>query len=379
MEKKPKNSPPLNTTTSANHSSKDHTINMNLRQQQDSLQGAAGRISSNSSLCEQANSMERRMSAASSINISQGLMGHDSNNIMKMYNNVIDNHLNSQDRGDSIDHEAAIQTLAALNLQRQQLLLQQEMLNNSQRHLVQNQQMTIAPISSSSNQEMMTPTYHQRDTVFQEPQQSQTMQSLSVSNDKSTTPLTGLSYHPVSGLGLPAINQDYSNAFQTVYNIHPSYENFKSTNNTMNISNSTDIGATIGLDLLKRSSPIKTKKNKRATVTFNICKILQDSKSRRKCVWRKFVYKVPPKQLTFLMKKHAMEKMHGLRFRERSVRPGVIETSYELRSKIGTSRRVPVRFHWKKKVTPFEVAKVIISNRDYVLPSLIQNIHTMGE
>lgn len=295
------------------------------RQQQDSLQGAAGRTSSNSSLCEQANSMERRMSAASSINISQDLMSHDSNHIMNMYNNVIDNHLNGQDRGVSFDHEAAVQTLAALNLQRQQLLLQQEMLNHSQRSLVQNQQMAIAPVSSSSNQEMMTPTYHQRDTVFQEPQQSQTMQSLSVSNDKSTT----------------------------------------STNNTMNISNSTEIGATIGLDLLKRSSPIKTKKNKRATVTFNICKVLQDSKSRTKCVWRKFVYKVPPKQLTFLIKKHAMERMHGLRFRERSVRPGVIETSYELRSKIGTSRRVPVRFHWKKKVTPFEVAKVIISNRDY--------------
>ncbi len=298
---------------------------MNLRQQQDSLQGAAGRTSSNSSLCEQANSMERRMSAASSINISQDLMSHDSNHIMNMYNNVIDNHLNGQDRGVSFDHEAAVQTLAALNLQRQQLLLQQEMLNHSQRSLVQNQQMAIAPVSSSSNQEMMTPTYHQRDTVFQEPQQSQTMQSLSVSNDKSTT----------------------------------------STNNTMNISNSTEIGATIGLDLLKRSSPIKTKKNKRATVTFNICKVLQDSKSRTKCVWRKFVYKVPPKQLTFLIKKHAMERMHGLRFRERSVRPGVIEKSYELCSKIGTSRRVPVRFHWKKKVTPFEVAKVIISNRDY--------------
>ena len=298
---------------------------MNLRQQQDSLQGAAGRTSSNSSLCEQADSMERRMSAASSINISQDLMSHDSNHIMNMYNNVIDNHLNGQDRGVSFDHEAAVQTLAALNLQRQQLLLQQEMLNHSERSLVQNQQMAIAPISSSSNQEMMTPTYHQRDTVFQEPQQSQTMQSLSVSNGKSTT----------------------------------------STNNTMNISNCTEIGATIGLDLLKRSSPIKTKKNKRATVTFNICKVLQDSKSRTKCVWRKFVYKVPPKQITFLIKKHAMERMHGLRFRERSVRPGVIETSYELRSKIGTSRRVPVRFHWKKKVTPFEVAKVIISNRDY--------------
>ena len=362
----PQNSPPLNcTTTSANHSSKDHTINMNLRQQQDSLQGTAGRTSSNSSDCEQANSMERCMSGASSINISQDLTSHDSNYIMNMYNNVIDNHLNGQDRGVSFDHEAAIQTLAALNLQRQQLLLQQEMLNHSQRPLVQNQQMAIAPISSSSNQEMMTPTYHQRDTVFQEPQQSQTMQSLSVSNDKSITPLTSLSYHPASGLSLPAINQDYSNAFQTVDSIHPSYENFKSTNNTMNISNSTEIGATIGLDLLKRSYPIKTKKNKRATVTFNICKVLQDSKSRTKCVWRKFVYKVPPKQLTFLIKKHAMERMHGLRFRERSVRPGVIEKSYELRSKIGTSRRVPVRFHWKKKVTPFEVAKVIISNRDY--------------
>lgn len=332
---------------------------MQFRTQQNSPQEAATTASNSSFLCDPSTrTMERRMSAASSISSNQGLISHDSSNIMKMYNSVIDNHLNGQNR--NLNHEAAIQTLAALNVQRQQLLLQQEMLNNSQRSLIENQQISIAPTPSSSNQEMMAPTYHQRDTVFQEPQQSQAMQSLSVYNNNGTTPLTSLSYHPPSGLNLPTINQDHSNVFQTTHTTQPSYEN-----SSINISNSTEIGATIGLDLLKRSSPIKTKKSKRVTVTFNICKVLQVSKSRRKCVWKKFVYKIPPKQLTFLIKKHAMERMHGLRYREKSVCPGVIETSYESRSRIGTSRRVPVRFHWKKKVTPYEVAKVIVSNRDY--------------
>ncbi|GFH52963.1 predicted protein [Chaetoceros tenuissimus] len=330
---------------------------MQFRTQHDSPQEAAT-TASNSSLCDPS-TMERRMSTTSSISSNQGLISHDSSNIMNMYNSVIDNHLNGQNP--NLNHEAAIQTLAALNVQRQQLLLQQELLkNNSQRSLIENQQISIAPTPSSSNQEMMAPTYHQRDTVFQEPQQSQTMQSLSVYNNNGTTPLTSLSYHPASALNLHTINQDHSNVFQTTHTTQPSYEN-----SSVDISNSTEIGATIGLDLLKRSSPIKTKKSKRVTVTFNICKILQVSKSRRKCVWKKFVYKIPPKQLTFLIKKHAMERMHGLRYRERSVCPGVIETSYELRSRIGTSRRVPVRFHWKKKVTPYEVAKVIVSNRDY--------------
>lgn len=332
---------------------------MHLRKQQKSLQGAAT-TARDSSLCDQANpTTERRLSAASTAS-SQGLISHDSINIMNMYNNAIGNHFNGQEQGVGLDHEAAMQTLAALKVQRQQLLLQQQMLNNSQHSSVQNQQIFTAPTLSSSNQEIMAPSYHQRDTVFQEPQQSQMMQSLNVSYENCTTPLPRLSYHPTSGLNLPTINQDHSNVFQTIDSTQPSYENVSNWKNSMNISNSTEIGATVGLDLLKRSSPIKTKKkSNRVTVTFNICKVLQ-AKSRRKCVWKKFVYKIPPKQLTFLIKKHTMERMHGLRYRERSVRPGVIETSYESRS-----RRVPVRFHWKKKVTPFEVAKVIVSNRDY--------------